>query len=401
MIVSACVLFNAGLAAMNAHVTLTATAVIACEAVLLTSALSVAFFRASPYSQKWIALLGICTALAVVNGLVSGGIDPKFLRDVLVIPVFVLLGLSCSRSDVVRVVLPLQAIVLGVMIFEALRPDEFGRIFNVSSFYINTRGLHAEDFWNKSSDLFVSATRPGERFLLGGLGIHRLSSIFLEPVSLGNYCVVVAIVAASLWSSFTLPQRVFLVISELMILVGSDGRFASVMIGLIIVFFFLSSSLPHVASWFYLPGALVLAALGVSVLGISDTGDDFSGRVAGSVGIISRMSLTDLLGFNTFSAYRAMDSGIAYFLLSQSLIGVLVVWTFISLGLPQDDKPSIIATHAVSLYVTLLLLVSYSLFSVKTAALLWFSYGAIAHPVPRHRRASSLTPSFSPKEQLA
>lgn len=389
-VVVSATLFNAGLALLNAHgLSMNSGAVIACEMLITGAAAVLGLHGRLALKQAWLALAGLVFVFALVNGFGSGGFDPKFIRDVLLIPIFVLLGLSCDRREAVRTVMILQVTVVAVMLFEAVRPEDYGRLFDVMSYYVNTRGFQTDQFWNKDSDLFVSATRPGERFLLGGLDIHRLSSVFLEPVSLGNYCVVVAIVAAALWPSLSVRQRVFVVVSEALILVGCDGRFATVAIMLIIALRFAAPALPRYSNALYLPALLAVAALVVTVFAVPAGGDDFSGRTAGSIHVLSLMSVPALLGFTSFYAYQVMDSGIGYLLFSQSLVGAIVIWGFIALGMPQRDRATIVTAHAVSLYVALLLLISYSFFSIKTAALLWFSYGAIARPVAGRQRAAA------------
>ena len=374
-------IFNAILAAINAHVAgLNSGVVIGSEVLITGLAVVLGLHGRLAVKQIWIGFAGLLILLGFGTGLASGHIDPKFMRDVLLIPVFVLLGLACSRRDVIRTVMILQTVVFAVLLLEGISPTTYSSLLNVMGYYINTRGFQDAQFWNASSDLFISATRPGERFI-GGFELHRLSSIFLEPVSLGNYCVIVAAVMAALWSMLTLPQRIVLLVSEAAILVGCDGRFAAVAILIIIGMRFVGPILPRTIPWFYLPGVLAVGGLGVFLLKLPPGGDDFTGRMAGSIVLLSQLGGASLLGFTTPLAYHAMDSGIAYLVLSQSLFGTVIVWSFVALGLPQDDAPSVIMAHAVCLYVALLLLISYSLFSIKTAALLWFCYGAIARPV--------------------
>lgn len=398
VIVIVATLFNAGLAIVNAHgVSISSGTVIASEVVVTAAALLFGIQGHLPAQRVWLTLAGLILVFALANGFGSGGFDPKFIRDVLLIPIFILLGLSSGRRDLIRVILILQVIVVAVMLFEAVRPEDFGHFFSVMSYYISSRGFQAESFWNTDSDLFVSATRPGERFLIEGLGIHRLSSVFLEPVSLGNYCVIVAMVTAALWTSLTRGQRIFILVTEAAILVGCDGRFATVSIAAIVALRFAAPVLPRYSNWFYLPGVLALAALAVAVLALSPIGDDFPSRTAGSIAALSRMRWKDLMGFSTYFAYQVMDSGISYLVYSQSLIGALVIWTFVALGLPQGDRPSAAMAHAVSLYIALNLMISYSVFSIKTAALVWFSYGAIARPMAELRRGVVVPPAVTPK----
>lgn len=387
-------LFNAALAVVNANgVALNSGVVIACEGLLTLAALVLGIDGRRPEKTRWVLLCGLIVAFNVVNGLGSGAIDPKFIRDVLIIPVFILLGLSSREGDLLRCVTALQWVVVAVMLFEAIRPEEFGRAFSVMSYYINTRGFQAESFWNENSDLFVSATRPGERFLFAALNIHRLSSVFLEPVSLGNYCVIVAMVVAVLWTRLTVAQRLFFCGSEFMILVGCDGRFATVSIVLLVGLRVVAPALPRHSNWLYLPGVLAAAGALVTLLHVSPLGDDFPSRTAGSIGALSRVPPAGLIGFLGPVSYNVMDSGIAYLVYSQSLIGVALIWSFVALGMGQDGRLGRAMLHMICLYVTLNLLISYSVFSIKTAALLWFAYGHMARhaaayarpPEPRRR----------------
>jgi putative polymerase len=142
-----------------------------------------------------------------------------------------------------------------------------------------------------------------------------------------------------------------------------------------------ASMLPRALNWFYLPGILAVSALVVTAFHIQANGDDFPTRTAGSILALSHMDFVALLGYAGPLSYTVMDSGIAYLLYSQSLCGAILIWSFITLGLPQRDRPSRVMIHAVSLYFALNLLISYSVFSIKTAALLWFAYGVIGRPV--------------------
>ena len=395
IVVIAAVCFNAVLALVNANlVALSPAAVIACEATLTIAATGLAVLAGSPASRPWLFLIGLVLLFGLANGFGSGGIDPKLIRDVLLIPVFVLLGLVCDRRDIVRVIMPLQAIVLAVTLFEGLRPEDFGRVFGVMSYFINTRGFEEASFWNQDSDLFISATRPGERFLLGGLDIHRLSSIFLEPVSLGNYCVLVAVIVAALWTLLSVRQRLFLCLSNVVLLIGCDGRFATASIALIVVLRIVAPALPRYFNWIYLPGVVGAGALAVAIFHLQSGGDDFPTRTAGSIEALSQMGVVDLMGYATWKAYTVMDSGISYLVYSQSLLGTVILWSFIACGLRQQDRPAVVTAHAVSLYFATNLMISYSVFSIKTAALVWFIYGAMQNAgvaplqvrLPRARR---------------
>jgi len=107
------------------------------------------------------------------------------------------------------------------------------------------------------------------------------------------------------------------------------------------------------------------------------TADNFGGRLAGSLLLLSEMDLAGLFGLDAASSYVAADSGITYFLLTQSVIGVAVIWTCICLVPSGQDYRSRMYVHAICVFIPLNLMVSYSFFSIKVAALIWFCYGHI------------------------
>ncbi|WP_181705726.1 hypothetical protein [Chthonobacter rhizosphaerae] len=374
--------FNAGLAFLNAHgMRISSSIVIVCEALLYAYAVAIGCRHITKAKEAWLLAGAALLGLNLMLGVMSGVIDPKFARDVLVIPIFVVLGLSATRKDVIRVVIRLQWVVLLVMLYEAILPESYGNLFNIVRYYIDTRGFSEEQFWNEGSTLFASATRPGERFLMGFLDIHRLSSVFLEPVSLGNYCVIVSMIIVAVWSYLNTRQRIFLAVSTFMILVGCDGRFATVTILLVIALRWLSLMMPRYVNALYLPGVLVAVISAILILGWRYDGDTFQGRLVFSYEAIMNFRFVDLMGLAPNLAYNVMDSGLAYLLYSQSIFGVLLIWCMIAFGIKYQNKSSVIYLHGVCAYIALNLLVSNSLFSVKTAGLLWFTYGALARDV--------------------
>src|SRR4051794_24733102 len=125
-----------------------------------------------------------------------------------------------------RLVMGIHAVVLVVLLFEALDTPGYASLFRVQDYYINTRGYVAEDFWNQDSELFVSATRPDER-LFSFLDLHRLSSVFLEPVSLGNYAIIITAFLCARFGGLSVWARGFLVLGNIVIIIGCDGRLAA------------------------------------------------------------------------------------------------------------------------------------------------------------------------------
>jgi putative polymerase len=125
----------------------------------------------------------------------------------------------------------------------------------------------------------------------------------------------------------------------------------------------------------YMPIVLIIVALAVQLLQIPPEGDTFPGRVSQSMNFMSWIDLGGLMGLSQYMSVMFADSGIAYFVATQSLAGVVIIWLFVAFGMKQNTREQIIFLHGACLYLPLNLLISYSLFSIKTAALLWFVYG--------------------------
>lgn len=377
LILFGAVSFNAILAVINGHVfALQRIHVVLTEVAIYGLAVVVIAFNADRRMRPWLLLSLFIIAFGFLLALANGAFSPKYLRDVLVIPVFVMLGMTCRRATLVKPILAVQTVVCLVAILEVVRPDLYAELFRVLEYYVNTRDFSENQFWNTDSTLFVSATRPGERFF-GFVEMHRLSSIFLEPVSLGNFCVVTAIVVVACWGDMAGWTKLYLVASTMMLLIGCDGRLAAASILIILILMAFFRKIPSRWSVAYLPSVLLASAVYVWAFHADSTGDTFGGRLASSLLVLSQMDVWGLLGLDAQSSNGAVDSGIAYFLLTQSLIGVAIIWLCISLVPDGRDWRSCIYVHAICVFIPLNLMVSYSFFSIKVAALIWFCYGHV------------------------
>jgi putative polymerase len=381
-ILIASLLFNAVLSILNGHLFhLNQVYVIVAEASIIASCLLLIFRSLCKRDFPWLALLFVIVILNLASSAFAGTLNLKSIRDIAVIPIFVMLGYRYSASPI-QMMLRIQNIVLFVMLFEGLFPELFSEIFRVQEYYVYTRGFAEEGFWNKDSTLFVSATRPDERFMLSFLDIHRLSSVFLEPVSLGNYACIAGIFVIAFWRDLSLRQRIWFTLSTFCILVGCDGRFALGSIVLILVLRVFIAKLPQRSCFVYLPAVLILAALLTFLFNSDQDQDNVFGRVAKTIHLLSDLELSDFIGATPANEIiNHMDSGASYIIVTQTLFGAVVFWSAISL-LPRSlSLLGKFVVHAICLYIACNLLVSYSMFSIKTASLLWFLYGvAIRNP---------------------
>ena len=402
MLVLFAVLFNAGLAIINAHVTpISANAVIGMEVSIVLAAHAIILWHYRSQMLPWYGMIVVIVLFSLERALVVGQFDPKFARDVLLIPTFVLLGMTTPPRRLTTLIVALHIIVVGGVLFEACFTQAYSDLFDVRQYYVATRPFEDTDFWNRSSDLFVSATRPGERFF-SFVDLHRTSSVFLEPVSLGNYVIIINAFLCANYRHLTLKVLTFLLLGNLIALVGCDGRLATVSSMIVVLVTLVATWLPPKSALLYLPavlvGALIIFAIHHGT--IDGAYDDFSGRVAYGVDLLTRFDIFEWFGNSNRLVGPAADSGIAYTITTQSIFGLVAFWVFLVLNAAERTPEQIKYLHALCVFIVLTLLVSYSLFSIKTAALLWFIHGSFqmsamprtsaAVRVSRERRGSGM-----------
>jgi putative polymerase len=369
--------FNAVLAVINAHVTgLTSGSVITCEILIVVGAQMLALSQYRKEMDAWYVLAGLLTVFALLRSVATEALEPKLLRDVLLIPTFTALGMVSDIRHLNRLVFIIHTIVIAFLLLEMSSPAFYSDLFKIQSYYVQTRGFQIGDFWDTNSVLFISATRPEQRFF-PFFGLHRMSSIFLEPVSLGNYCVTIAAFLCARWHTLCTAGKWFLILGNAAAIIACDGRFAAVASGAIAALALVATRFPSRSTVLYLPAITGMVLLSALLGGLQIGGDDFSGRIAFTADLLSRFDLQDFLGISDHYMKSAVDSGLAYFIITQSIIGLCAVWLFLVYASSEARMEQVRYNHALCLYMSLLLMVSYALFTIKTAALLWFIHGCL------------------------
>lgn len=318
--------------------------------------------------------LGLVLAFNLVRFMETWRFDLKLLRDAIIPFAFLALG-TAYRGSLRRLVLGLAIVVALVAVFEMALPDLYGDLVNPRSYFVNTRGNYEEDFWNEDSKLYVSATRPGERNWLGGFELPRVSSIFVEPVTMGNFIIFFCAVAVTFRRSLGVGGVLFSSLLILFLLVASDGRLASATCLLMLV---LAPLLRRVDQWLaalLFIGVLLAGWFAVWALGVDAYEDTLMGRVFVSVDAIAKMSPREWFGLDLGAPYRYSDSGIAYFIAAQSIVIVCTFLLGYSFLLRMPTSNGQLFKNLFVLAFALSLLVSNSYFSIKTAGLWWFACG--------------------------
>lgn len=391
--------FNAVLAFLNTRgVAVSGAHVIASEILLIGAAVVVCRNYLTPVS---VSIMALFVSFAMTLGILRyasmppSGFDPKIIRDILIPVVFFLLGKAVSDIKAAdRVVFVALGAVLVFAAFEYFFLDAYLRLFGVAEYYVARGSLDpADPALAISQGFMASGVRPTDqgRFLLPFLGTHRVSSLFLEPSTLGNFGALVtawAVVRSRMEGRFYAGC----VLGGLALVVLSDTRFNAYFLTVAVAMMALP---PRVTTLFVfvLPLVLVLAlyllaALGDPYHGIPIVeGREVGDRLLYSGRVLFEFDLYNWLGLKVSPA-QTFDSGYGYVIANLGLIGAVAFWiVFMSLeGLSRDF---LVFRNLLAVYFSALLCISSSQFTIKLAALLWFLLGVLA-TVPGKERGAAL-----------
>lgn len=310
------------------------------------------------------------------------GIDLKILHDLGVMVIFYRLGCLTPIETANRLLWIVMLIVLAAGFFELLLPNVFGNVFDIWSYYVNKGVLDQSTVKLSDSNLFLSGNRGGDAvrtFFPQLLGSHRVSSIFLEPDSLGNFAVIAFAWCLST-ASGSRRSRALLLLCACLCFVLPDSRFASICCLIMLsVRIFLPSRSNLVV--FMIPvGVLLALMIAGSIspmpggLPPAITSDDFSGRLIFSGRLLDSWHLPQWFGLAPSAVYTA-DTGYAYMINNLGLPVTLLLLGCFAWGFEKDAEAKTMKTM-VSIYFATALCVGASVFTIKTAALLWFLYGS-------------------------
>jgi putative polymerase len=376
------------------------TLVIAGEAVILAAAVALPFTDSDRRPGRWDLLLLMLLVNWVILSLLRGVADPKFYRDVAIIPIFILAGIACRGDKLHSSIFRLHLVILAFAIWEAASITSFTSIFNVSNYFLHTRSLPTDDWWIDNG-LFLSSVRPDARFLFPDLPIHRLSSIFLEPVSLGNYVVIATLWLVGFWRHMPRKMVIVAAIANVLLLIGCDSRLATVACLILLVAAPFKKYLSSTVAVLTAPAVIAATFLAVALLHLRPGTDDFAGRLAYGVATLQGFGIEDFTGISIGQIEKTGDAGFAYLINSQSLLMAMLLWTLVFARRLVTPESRYIH-FAVALYLSLNLIVSWSLFSIKTASLLWFLLGrAIALDRDAGAAAASGEPPSNKRRTLS
>jgi putative polymerase len=386
LVVLAAVLFNFILCFVDTKLFgIGANAVIGCEIMLIASAFALIWHRGAALY----AILSLISAYFFTLMLIRSEFDPKILRDLLIPLVFYFMGRylgSLVYCD--KLVGLLIFLVLGVALVEWLALNTYLHYFNVIQYY-TSRGTEtnlqtdsAFGLFIRGTDtaagLFINGTRFEERTLLPFLGSHRVSGIFLEPVSVGNFGAIVFAWVLLRYRSGRLAL-IAKILAIAAILVLADARFGFYLC-ILTLGVYLAAPTMRPTTLFAAPFVMMVALAiyaGLNFKGVAS--NTIAGRMLGAGDSLLNLELLQIFGLqvsHVFAGIYAGDSGYGYLLVHIGIVGFAALWALFVYA-PVLDRDGWRFRAFIAFYAVLLLSISASIFSIKTAALLWFLYGTL------------------------
>lgn len=387
------VAYNGLLAILNAHgFTVGRNYVILAELLLLAGG-GVVILSTGPRPGDGApaALLGFFLLDALVVSLLSSDFFVDFARNAAIVSVFMMLGARIDSKHLNRCFTIAAILVLAVLLLEMLSVENYAKLFAPADYFANTRGIAKQNF--DQMGLFANALGFDSRFAILTLMDHRACSIFLEQVSLANFGIVLTMVLACNWRQLSLANATFFAGLILLIVVTTASRLALGLILLTPVAVLLSSRLNRNLTLLVMPLTVVIAII-VAANSSGVYSDDLPGRLTKTVQALGALDADAIGGLRALSAAGFADSGYAYVIYASTIFGLLALWLFVSLILAEQSKPKLLRCSVLlNLYIFCSLTVSgNSVFSMKTAALLWLLVGNVRSAVETDEAAAAERP---------
>jgi len=373
LLIPGCVFFNFFLCFVNTRITtVPLNAVIGSEMILISLSAIYGFFRIDPAKLYWLIVMIVQVALGLLLSLAKDELLMKAVRDMIIMPIFIVLGLSSRRLDVTKTLLWLSVVIMFFTLYEGYFLESFLKYFNIRRYYIE-KGVIPEDYF-LPYDLIFSGVRPNHRFLIDIPGVHRVSSVFLEPVSLGFFGFMVGLYFLSVKKNVSHWAFCLGMIFAYGFIWLSDARMAFGSLTLMILARPVISKLDHRFSALVFPIVFSIASIIylTGMLGVA--GDTMGWRINDTFTKLSVVN-PDLLMGTSRVFYHAEDSGLLKILQFQGLLGFMLQWlapVFFMRKMPAQPR---IYLFGLTLFLSFGYLLSAAILSLKTASVLWFLYG--------------------------
>jgi putative polymerase len=349
----------------------------AVELLLYLSCAPLLRYRISPRMITAILFtVGVLTFMAILR---EGRLDIKAIRDLLIPAIFIWTGRSWSGSlnDLDRSVRVAVIFIVGIALVETIAFDTYTRFINTFTYYVGLGGISESNAQVSGQTVTLNGLRPegiGRTLLPQILGNHRASSVFLEPVSFGNFAVIVMAWALSkpveLWK-----RTAWFGGAALVMIVLADSRFALYSATLLVL---LRICLKGNGHYFAMLAPLIgLGLLFVVAVYAPGAGDNLHGRLTTSGAHLLEFDEAALFGMSAYNIDFG-DMGYAYVISRFGLPLVAALWILL-FALPLKTEQARRFRTFTAAYMALILCISgTSVFALKTAAMLWFLFGYLS-----------------------
>lgn len=336
------------------------------------------FVLARRVQLELVAILALMASYLFFMTVIREAVDFKSFRDLLIIVLFYWLGRTMGSMEMGdRILKIVIVLVLLFGFFELCFVDQYSRVFNVFSYYVNQGGLAGTANWAGGS-LALNGMRPegiGRTILPGLLGNHRVSSIFLEPVSLGNFSVILAAWGLAKPREQWRQMLFYLVMSGIMITLA-DSRYGMLTVACLLVMRVVFAGRMHFLA-ILLPAICVAMLIAIASFVSGNHADNIIGRLYLSGATLMRFGPKEIFGLSGYN-FNFGDMGYAVVLTRFGLLLFGAFWIGFWLIHMRDERGERFRSY-VALYVSLILTISgTSLFALKTAGILWFLLGCCA-----------------------
>ncbi len=368
--------YNAVLAIINAHVmTLGSAHVAATEALILGTVLAFLLLNLKKIPDilpHVLFLLGMCS-LSLWVMLTNDVTYVKILRDCFIIVLFMLLGTFLSSQQIIRIFKILMMAVLAVAVIEIFATDVYVLLFEPEQYFYTTRGI--EPFAYSDSGLFRNSLGYSSRFSFNFLSSHRISSLFLEQVSLANFAMITLIFLMGFSRVLQKREMIFFLLGSIFLILVNDTRTGALFALAMIPCFYLAPLLPKWIAVTFIPGFLLVSTLLFYDPNQTSLLDSLSGRIGFTLYLLSQADLPTLLKGNLAGINSVADSGYSYVIYATTLFGLILYWLYVSLIVRSDEEGSKRYVFAVNVFITINLMIGAAIFTIKVAAPMWLMLG--------------------------
>lgn len=374
-ILIASVVYQTVLAFMNTHLFRTSASLVALSEFFIY--LACVLMIARHIRLEFVAIVSLVLAYLLLLSIFRNALEIKGFRDVMIPILFYWLGRHVADTHLAdRVLKFLVILTLAFGLFELFFLDQYSRVLNIFSYYLSTGTVTVATNFISDSTLNLNGMRPegiGRTILPSLFSSHRVSSVFLEPVSLGNFSVIIAAWGLSKPRA-EYKQALFFVLSAIVLIALSDSRYGLIMVTLLIALRVIVQGRLHTAA-IISPFVSILALILIGLFFKGDFGDNVIGRLFWTGDTLLSFNIEKVLGIQGFDIPYG-DMGYAYLISRWGILLCIVLWVAIWMIRMPDDRGNRFRAY-IALYISLILTVSgTSFFALKTAGVLWFLMGS-------------------------